>query len=652
MRHRFLAPLVAAGAAFLSVCATGRPAISQPAAAPADVRIVWEVKNRFRLFREERDFLLHAEALQGRSVLAAEQYLALGSEGRGWARNMLGRLCIDATGRIPEQCVRDGTNENYLAPVDHRIGVRVIGAPPGTTCAWSFNDGENPPQSADANCSEEVRLHVFYGRPTTASVEISGTSDVPQRATTDIQVRDLLIAGLGDSVASGEGNPDRPVQLADDGFCFRQFVANVRGEYFRPGRAGFRGDKACDALRSSDNHNSDWARLSARWLNSACHRSLYSYQVRTALALAVEYPHIAVTFVPLACTGASIEGGLFGSQRAREINCGNGTCPRTVPPQITQLQNLLTTAQRRDPKRKLDLVLLTVGANDVDFSGLVANVIIDASAERALFTRAGIISTVDNAQTALERKLPGDFLRLRGALKPLVGGDLARVLYVSYGQPAMQADGAPCPGGRDGFDVHPAFAVDPQRLAAVAQFVQSRFLPRLKALATCSDGIVCNDAEGDRMSFADAHQQAFLAHGVCARAVTDPDFDKDCFSADGTSFVASPVEGAAQPLACGRPASEFRAYSPRERWIRTANDSYFAAMTFPEGVAGALQPSDLHDATWGILSAVYGGAVHPTAEGHAAMADAALPEARHVLHLPPPDAPVVAEPLPVPAQQP
>ena len=46
-----------------------------------------------------------------------------------------------------------------------------------------------------------------------------------------------------------------------------------------------------------------------------------------------------------------------------------------------------------------------------------------------------------------------------------------------------------------------------------------------------------------------------------------------------------------------------------------------------------MQPSDIHDATWGVLSAVYGGAVHPRAEGHAAMADAALPAAAAVLQL-------------------
>ena len=39
----------------------------------------------------------------------------------------------------------------------------------------------------------------------------------------------------------------------------------------------------------------------------------------------------------------------------------------------------------------------------------------------------------------------------------------------------------------------------------------------------------------------------------------------------------------------------------------------------------------MHDAIWAIFAAVYGGAVHPTAEGHAAMADATLPAIREVL---------------------
>jgi hypothetical protein len=56
-------------------------------------------------------------------------------------------------------------------------------------------------------------------------------------------------------------------------------------------------------------------------------------------------------------------------------------------------------------------------------------------------------------------------------------------------------------------------------------------------------------------------------------------------------------------------------------------------MTYPQGLQSSMQPTDIHDASWGVLSAVYGGAVHPTAEGHAVMADAALPAAISVLGL-------------------
>jgi hypothetical protein len=109
------------------------------------------------------------------------------------------------------------------------------------------------------------------------------------------------------------------------------------------------------------------------------------------------------------------------------------------------------------------------------------------------------------------------------------------------------------------------------------------------------------------------------------------------------------VDAPNNPMTCGRGASEFRAYLPRARWIRDADDAYFTAMTYPLSARSAAQPSDIHDATWGVLSAVYGGAIHPTAEGHAAMADAALPAAAAVLGLGAPDTAIVREPIaPIP----
>jgi hypothetical protein len=77
-----------------------------------------------------------------------------------------------------------------------------------------------------------------------------------------------------------------------------------------------------------------------------------------------------------------------------------------------------------------------------------------------------------------------------------------------------------------------------------------------------------------------------LGRAACARAADDPAFDRECFSGNHETFESSLTKAATDPMTCGYPASD------------------------------------------------YGGAVHPTAEGHAAMADAALPVARQALGLP------------------
>jgi lysophospholipase L1-like esterase len=599
-------------------------------AADAPMQISWEVRNRFRLFREERDFLLHAESVRDRNVLASEQALELQSDGRGWARNMVNRLCINMQGRVSEPCMRDNVQESYLTPADHAIVVRLTGAVPvGATCAWSFDDGEGPRQQT-FDCAEPVNLRVRYGRPTVATVDVSSGAET-QRVSTEIRVRDILIAGLGDSIASGEGNPDRPIALSDEGFCFRYYLGSAAAQYYRPSRGSYKGGRACEAPDSLQN----WQRYAALWLNPACHRSLYSYQTRTAITLSVRYPHIAVTYLPLACTGATIADGLFGSQRARECppSKSNATCQVSVNGQLDELRDALTAARRRQPDRQLDLVLLSIGANDIYFSGLVADVIVDTATERALFKRSGVIASLDDSRSALTRDLPQGFNKLREALKPLLGGDLSRVVYVSYANPALANGGVPCPGGRAGFDIHPSFNANPQRLSNVVAYVENEFLPQLKALAQCQQGVLCRDPAADRMTFVESHQVAFANHGFCARSEADPQFDRECFSPKGESFDPDIVTSANQPMLCGRSAGEYRPYLPRARWIRDANDSYFTAMTYPQGLPAAMQPADIHDATWGVLSAVYGGAVHPSAEGHAVMADAAFPAAAAVLRL-------------------
>jgi len=169
--------------------------------ADTPLQVSWEVRNRFRLFREERDFLLHAENNRGRSVLASEQALELQGEGRGWARNMVNRLCIDLAGRVSEPCTRDNVKESYLTPADHPVVIRLTGpVPVGATCAWSLDDGDGP-QTSTFDCAEPINYRARYGRTTVATVDVSAGADGSQRISTEIAVRDIFIAGLGDSIA-------------------------------------------------------------------------------------------------------------------------------------------------------------------------------------------------------------------------------------------------------------------------------------------------------------------------------------------------------------------------------------------------------------------------------------------------------------------
>ena len=156
--------VMAAGAALLANLAVFGPGAAQVGFA-SNVAVSWEVKNRFRLFRYESDFLKHVDAERGDGLLAAEQRLARATDGQGWARTLLNGLCVDGSGKILEICERDGEKESYLAPTDHRVGVLVPNAPAGASCAWTFDNGQDPAQAVTVPCEEEVRLRALERPP-------------------------------------------------------------------------------------------------------------------------------------------------------------------------------------------------------------------------------------------------------------------------------------------------------------------------------------------------------------------------------------------------------------------------------------------------------------------------------------------------------
>jgi hypothetical protein len=80
----------------------------------------------------------------------------------------------------------------------------------------------------------------------------------------EVRVQDWLIVSIGDSVASGEGNPDRPGRL-------------LPGSRFR-----------------------------ARWESARCHRSSKAGPAQAAFKLESSSPRTTVTFIHLACSGGQI----------------------------------------------------------------------------------------------------------------------------------------------------------------------------------------------------------------------------------------------------------------------------------------------------------------------------------------------------------
>src|SRR5215510_2001828 len=626
-RGRFSAPTFGIAAALALNWANSALAQS------GNLAIDWEVANRFRLFAVQADIDAQVTAFRAarhKTVFDLEQELAKGRASLGWASG-IHRLCYDDwTGRVIGRCRRDGVEEDYLNPRDVRVKLtaRLPANFGDATCTWTIGTGTAARTIANQDCAGTVYERAPTRQATVVSVVAQNQSGATSQGTTTIETRDVLIVGLGDSTASGEGNPIEPVALNDIGFCFRRVAGTDLQRFFLPGRAKANVVADCPLPGDFGDQRDAWEAANARWLFEPCHLSLYSYQARAALALAIENPTISVTYYPMACTGATIRDGLLGSQAARERpKRGGRPFPARVSGQIEQLSSYL---QAGGNSRRPDLIFLTVGGNDLEFSGLVADILLIESRERQILVRRKLISTPADARRKFG-VLTEDFKSLRRALTRFTGGSLERVVFVNYGNLAMHQGDRVCPASRRGFDAHPAFAIDGDKLGATSRFVEEEFLPKLKSQATCGNGGGCENPERDRMTYVDEHRDAFLQHGFCAADAQDPAFDRDCFR-DGDSFNNAAQGGLNKPLKCNISATRYQPYSKRARWIRTVNDSFFAAMTYP-AMGGLADPADIHDALWGVASVVYGGAMHPTAEGHAAMADAALPAARRLLGL-------------------
>jgi hypothetical protein len=176
--------------------------------------------------------------------------------------------------------------------------------------------------------------------------------------TQSIAVKDFLIVSIGDSYASGEGNPDRWQQLTGSDIIAGQ---------------------PTDATP-------------AVWQDRRCHRSAYSAPAQAAQMLEMADPHSSVTFLSFACSSATIDThtyddapfydpyrsppdwpyvkdrgtGILGPGCGQEPPDPDRPQDNQLPSQMSQLMTALTNGGQHPP-RPVDALLISGGGNDMGF---------------------------------------------------------------------------------------------------------------------------------------------------------------------------------------------------------------------------------------------------------------------------------------------
>jgi hypothetical protein len=140
-----------------------------------------------------------------------------------------------------------------------------------------------------------------------------------------ITVQNHLIVSMGDSIASGEGNPD------------------------------------------SVNEQNELQPL--RWVDRRCHRSGWSWHAQSAAGVATS--KASVTFLSVACSGAGIQSGVLGPYAGEENYQNFGD----LAPQLDDVAEVLCPANKPDcypnERRNIDALLIQAGANDAGFGDAV-----------------------------------------------------------------------------------------------------------------------------------------------------------------------------------------------------------------------------------------------------------------------------------------
>jgi hypothetical protein len=224
---------------------------------------------------------------------------------------------------------RDTYRDGYVNPRDYELRLNACASSGGSyplsgrpvpirRFTWTLEALDEPSATpvtltADPDkCESIVRLaRLGHYRIGLTVLNDQGKVAAAEAITT---LRDLLVVAIGDSFASAEGNPDRPLP-------------------------------------------------ELRWLDRQCHRSAYSALFLAAAAL--ERRDTSVTFLSVACSGATIDNALYTLYSGQESDND-----RKLRTQLSVLRDVIGDPDSLST-RQVDVLLIAIGVNDAGISAVL-----------------------------------------------------------------------------------------------------------------------------------------------------------------------------------------------------------------------------------------------------------------------------------------
>ena len=170
-----------------------------------------------------------------------------------------------------------------------------------------------------------------------------------------------------------------------------------------------------------------YAQLGPAWHSRQCHRSARSGQVEAARRLEASDPRSSVTFVHLACSGATIDNlvGTYGGQE-------QGSDP-DLPPQVDHAAALAGG-------REIDGLIVSIGGNDVKFADVIGSCVVNEPCFSSQQADAAFASLVAETCDPLW-PLDGICAAAMNALRTRVAGDPGDASELFFGAlPLLDAE--------------------------------------------------------------------------------------------------------------------------------------------------------------------------------------------------------------------